>query len=125
MNLFIPTIGTLITLEKDWEFELNSNYRNYTFWQFAFPDENANNPTGMSRYRTVGNTFYNKPSRKFALLRGSILKIENITINRAVSRNGIVFTLRHDARGEITRKLRLYASLSDANRIICEVDNKP
>lgn len=119
MNLFIPTVGTLITLEKDWEFKLGSNYRNYRFWEKAFTNESGNNPN-PGRWIT-NNTFYSKNSRQFGLLRGTVLKIERLSVVRNYSQNSICFSLKHDARGEINKKVRFFVSIDDANKIVCSL----
>jgi hypothetical protein len=118
MNLFIPVVGTFLTLEKDWEFTLNSNYSNYRFWEKAFPNESSNNPNPTWR---TNNAFYAKPSREFGLLRGTVLKVERVTVVKRASVNAISFTVRHDARGEINKKVRFFVSIEDANKMICSV----
>ena len=118
MNLFIPTVGTLITLEKDWEFDFSANYKNYKFWQCAFPQEAKG---VVNRWGGVGNPFYAKPLRKFALLRGTVLKIEKVSVTKHKNGNEVIFSIRYDAREEILKKVKVVVTLTEANKIICEL----
>lgn len=114
MKMFIPTIGTIITLTKNWEFDIHEEYRNYACLQLLFPDQKID----QYGWRNGKPT----PPRKFAFKKGSVLKVDRIYIRKGKAEyDSISFVLQHDSSGEISKKPRFWVKLADANTITCEL----
>lgn len=109
MNLFIPSIGNMITLTQDWEFNIEEEYRNAKFLQSVFPNQK------------IDGWAYPPKTFKFCFKAGSVLKIDRIYIRKGKAEyDSITFTLQHDSSGEIKKKPRFWVKLTDANTIVCD-----
>jgi len=114
MQLFIPTIGTVLTLDKNWEFDLHEEYRNEAFWKLIFPNV------------PFASTWQN-PQRvkKFCLKKGSSVRVDRIYIRKNKEEyDSITFVLTHDASGEIKKRPRFWVKLTDANQMFCHAEKE-
>lgn len=113
MKMFIPTIGTVFTLTKNWEFDIYEEYRNYACLQLLFPNQK------IGKYGKYGTP---TPPRKFAFKKGSVLKVDRIYIRKSKAEyDSVSFVLQHDASGEISKKPRFWVKLADVNTITYEL----
>jgi hypothetical protein len=102
--LNIPTIGTLLTLDKDWLFILHSEYRNFAFWNNC--QKTTPNPESIGYGKTISVT----------LPKGTVLSVSRIYIrNGASDYDSITFSIKECPIKGI--KGRFWVKLEDANRI--------
>lgn len=114
MQFHIPTIGEIIILTRDWEFDLHSEHSNYSLWNVAFPNESASGRP----------TFYTKSIRLFGFRAGSILRVDKLYIKKNFGRfDSVTFVLQYDSSKEISKKPRFWVKLVDANKIVCDIYN--
>lgn len=114
-QLLIPALGTVLVLDKDWEFELHQERRNGEFWNMIFP----NDPMDYS---------WKAPprSKKFCLKKDSKLKMKRIYVRQnQKAYDSVTFALVYDASGEIKKKKpTFWVKLDVANTMLCHVEKE-
>ena len=109
MQLFIPTIGTVLTLDKDWEFNLHEEHRNSAFWNLIFPND-----------QFAYNYHFTQRVKKFCLKKSSSVRVDRIYIRKNKEDfDSITFVLTNDSSGEIKKRPRFWVKLTDANQMFC------
>lgn len=103
-NLFIPPLGTSITLAQDWAFELHREHRNYDF----FGHLGLQYPTWDSKVESVSAT----------LPAGTILKIDRIYIRKGQKDYDSVTFHVVNSKGKKVTNARFWVKLADANKIM-------
>lgn len=122
MQIFIPTIGTVLTLADDWTFDLYEEHRNDKFANQAGLEFGYN---GWSTHRWVQNadgthTCVPPRSTPVTLPQGTVLKVDRIYIrgktDDARAFDSVTFFCNPGARkGPL--KGRFWAKLSDVNQM--------
>ena len=102
-RMFIPPLGTIVTLAADWTFILHREHRNKDLFVAAgFP-----NPHDI---------FCNGPTKQFTITAGTALRIERIYIRQGnTGFDSVTFRIM-GSKG----KPRFWAKLSDVNNIEIE-----
>jgi hypothetical protein len=103
--LFIPPLGTKITLAQPWTFKLYSEYRNarlFELWGLKMPDRWASPNYEASIERTMDM--------------GTILTIDRIYIRKGASGfDSVSFYMKAP---KAKKAVRFWAKLDDVNRIV-------
>jgi len=119
VRFFVPDIGTMVRLTKDWTFRLYAESRNYDFFK------------KMKFKYSAQNWRYDNPmeDNEVTINAGSILKVNRIYIRQgASSYSSLTFNLQKGAvvngNADIFKKggIRFWAKLSDVNKMEVEVD---
>lgn len=112
MNLFIPPLGTKLYLTAPWAFKLTCEYRNRSLWQLQTDTDLSGVPTVHYRHNE---------SLTLTLDPGTELIVSRIFIRKgSPGYNSVTFTGKVSKWG-VTRTVRFWVSLDDANNIKCKV----
>lgn len=115
MKLFIPPLGTMIRLTKDWSFELYCEPRNKSLWDLC------------SAVKYDSFDWYSRGGQRCDawLPAGTLLKVDRIYIRKNVEQyNSVTFRfydLEPFADG-VKYNGRFWARLNEVNRIECDVE---
>lgn len=116
MKLFIPPLGTVLRLSSEWTFNYYDEYRN----------------TQLREYLGLPRPSYYEP-KKFTqcqLPADAILKIDRIYIKKgSPAYDSITFLWLKESipvinKKKITKSIRFWVKLCDANEIECEIHEK-
>ena len=108
-QMYIPEIGNVIKLEKDWKFTLYCEYRNEKLFE-AISKEKYN-------YREDGQDI------EVTLPKGATLTIDRIYIRQGLSNySSLSFYL--DCPAISDKRLRFWAKLVDVNNIMFSIESK-
>ncbi len=108
-QMYIPEIGNVIKLEKDWKFTLYCEYRNEKLFE-AISKEKYN-------YRADGQDI------EVTLPKGATLTIDRIYIRQGLSNySSLSFYL--DCPAISSKRLRFWAKLVDVNNIVFSIESK-
>lgn len=112
MRLFIPTLGTVLTLSQDWAFVLHEERRNE---KFANQKGLALNYTAWGRWTTAGER--QRKALRVTLPKGTFLKVDRIYIrgkaDDAREFDSVSFYCNPGARTGL--RGRFWAKLDDVN----------
>jgi hypothetical protein len=107
MKLYIPEIGDVIKLRKDWEFTLYNESRNVRLFE-AFNIEYVN------RYYAMDNI----PAHNVKLPKNTELKIDRVYIRKgAADYSSLSFFIQSHPSDDNFKGARFWAKLSDVNEI--------
>lgn len=114
VQITIPTIGTVLTLERGWTFPLYHEYRNEDFWKRVTKRDKWD---GSGYGRTLDATEMTLPS-------GTKLVVDRIYIRKGKGEfDSITFRLKKgDVPGRKDIYGRFWAKLGDVNRVKCAWD---
>lgn len=105
-QLFIPDVGTVIKLTKDWTFSLRHEYRNSSLLKAA----------GLS----LNNSEYGADKlTPFSIPKGTELVVDRVYIRRGLREfSSITFHVKSSPLKELNKKgIRFWAKLNDVNNI--------
>lgn len=112
MKLFIPTIGNILKLTDDWEFDVFNEYRNEKLIDrfFRVPETGR---YARGRVNVLGAIVFPE---------GTVLRVERIYI-RGTNRDydSITFRVKSFPDDPKPKGLRFWVKLHDANQMECEV----
>ena len=117
MNLFIPPLGTEITLAEPWTFNLYFEYRNFSAMEFF----------GVTEPESKKWDYYREErSEKITLPAGTLLKVDRIYIRKgARDFDSVTFYMKGGskvvpfAKGK-PKAIRFWAKLPEVNKIIIQ-----
>jgi hypothetical protein len=130
MRLLIPTIGTVLTLDEDWTFDLHQEQRNQKFsvqfgltWPaWCFPWDWVTHPDGRREKVAVSPAPVTLP-------KGTVLKVDRIYIRSKAgdfrSFDSVTFHCNSGLKGKAAKgkmKGRFWAKLLDVNRLEVLID---
>lgn len=108
-QMYIPEIGNVIKLEKDWKFTLYCEYRNEKLFEAIFKEK--------YNYRADGQDI------EVTLPKGATLTIDRIYIRQGLSNySSLSFYL--DCPAISSKRLRFWAKLIDVNNIMFSIESK-
>lgn len=113
MRLFIPPLGTKITLTEEWRFQIMCEYRNQSFWDLL-------NDTPKMRELPWQASTWNS-FRPVQLNPGDMLIVDRIYIRKGAKSFDSVTFRAHIKHLGVIRKVRFWVRLEDANNIIGEI----
>lgn len=107
-KIFIPTIGTELTLTKDWDFSLIKDYRNKAIFDLY------NVPYNDNAYYTRGQQF-----GRVILPAGTVLKVDRIYIRKGSPDYDSLsfYIVKSPVLQNKKGKCRFFAKLIDVNQI--------
>ena len=109
-KVFIPTIGTLLKLSKDWMPSIYLEYRNMKLLSSVFPDKEEY----KSRYYGRGAEFISS----ICFPKGTILKVSRIYVRVGASDyDSVTYTVVKSSRKDLNG--RFWVKLADANQMEC------
>lgn len=150
-QLFIPALGTLVSLAEDWTFELFFEFRNNTLLQALCPnpegdrlprwrkwgcheDDHAGSellrhlePMDEKELKDAHSTYRSTNGQREPYLQvtfpaGMQLKFDRIYIRAGVTAyNSVTFRTMKNCPEKKFRSKRFWVKLQDANNIICNV----
>jgi len=112
MKLYIPSIGDIIVLTKDWEFNLYDEYRNDTLYILSGGTPKIN------QYRQ----FERSGSMKVTLKKDTVMSINRIYIRKGKKElDSVSFVVKQSPSFPPRTKIRFWAKLEDVNNIEFEL----
>lgn len=118
MNLYVPDIGDIIKLTKDWSFYLQDEHRNKLDLDL-FGTGKTQTKDNVSIYNDTDN--YNE----VIMPKTSVLKIDRIYIRKGASGFSSITFILLEIDGKKFKHQRFWAKLKDCNNIQFELDTKP
>jgi len=113
MNLFIPPLGTTITLIEPWKFKLYGEYRNssmFDYLKLKYPHHDWI----QNRYRPQ--------SIDVELPVGTNLKFDRIYIRKGQKGfDSVTFFLITNEKNQTKGRKRFWVKLEDVNKIVCRL----
>jgi hypothetical protein len=119
MQLFIPELGTLITLAEDWTFRITNEKRNTSLAKlmgrqsadYYYPFGTIENPIDEGQY---GRRRIPIEPGNYTVAAGTTLEVDRIYIRKGNEEFSSV-TFKTAIKGKL---IRFFVSLEDANKIV-------
>jgi len=103
MKIYIPALGDILVIEKNWTFDLHLEYRNSTAWE-KWTDKKESPSWNVTK------------TAKVTLKKGDRLVVDRIYIKKGSPAYNSV-TFRHYSEGTTKGSTRFWAKLHDVNTL--------
>lgn len=120
-TLFIPPLGTKLTLAEDWTFTVYQEYRNTSLIQLmrGMPiDRSWSGYFATAKALNAGQHMHGSPIGQFTWAAGTVLTMDRIYIRKgSPDFDSVTFYAKYAVTPKKSKSVRFWAKLADVNRL--------